>query len=134
MGWVWHQCWRVKKTNPIKINSYRPILLRLISADAVLCCKQYGRTIFPYHIGNKQKTKYRPISRSTRQIFKIVGINVQSYSNTMDYSSLQTPYFLLKTFHSTWHQLGLIRAPKCKSIKHITKLTIYRCVNITCYY
>ena len=45
---------------------YRPIF----QISVIFCCKRYGRTIFPYRISNRQKMRYRLISRPTRPIFK----------------------------------------------------------------
>jgi len=56
-----------KEMNLIKINPYRPILRQLISGGLSthilnIGCFLLQTTIFPYRIGNKQKTRYRPIS------------------------------------------------------------------------
>jgi len=44
---------------PADISNFSRFLLQTI-----------WRTIFPYRIGNRQKKRYRPISRPTRPIFK----------------------------------------------------------------
>ena len=58
-------------------------------------CKRYGRMIFTYRIDSRQKTRYRPISRSTRPIFKtrLMNIQVRVYLLTT-YVSRSFPLFI----------------------------------------
>jgi len=52
------------------IARYWAIYLPIFQILAVFCCKWYGRTMSPYCIDSKKKTRYRPISLPTRPIFK----------------------------------------------------------------